>query len=126
MELEYSTFRNQTVFDSLRKRKGNMMLKLFIATLTTTLVIGIAGCKSTQKTDSANNTDNSRANESTLEHIGNDAKSVGTGAADAVGAGVKAVGEAGGAVIDSFKGKDKKSEHPKKKRSSDHPDHPGS
>lgn len=104
------------------------MLKLLTATLATTLVFGLAGCKSTQKADSATSTGTSRANESTLEHMGNDATTVGKGAADAVGAGVKAVGDAGAAVIDSFKGKDKKKDHPDhpKKGNSDHPDHPGS
>jgi hypothetical protein len=101
------------------------MIKLLTAILTTTLLIGLAGCKSTPKADSATNTGTSRANESTLEHMGNDAQTVGKGAVDAVGAGVKAVGDAGGAVIDSFKGKDKKKDHPKK-GNSDHPDHPGS
>ena len=98
------------------------MLKLLTATLAITLVIGLAGCKSTPKTDSASTTGTSRANESTLEHMGNDAATVGKGAVDAVGTGAKAVGDAGAAVIDSFKGKDKKNDHPKKK---DHPDHPG-
>jgi len=92
------------------------MLKLFTAVLATALVIGLAGCKSTPKTDSASNTGTSRANESTLEHMGNDAQTVGKGAVDAVGTGVKAVGDAGAAVIDSFKGKEKKTDHP------EHPD----
>ena len=105
------------------------MLKLLTATLAITLVVGLTGCKSTPKADSANSTGTSRANESTLEHIGKDAHTVGKGALDTVGAGVEAVGKAGGAVIDTFKSKDKKSDHPdhpKKKDQPDHPDHPGS
>ena len=104
------------------------MKKLLTATLATAFVIGLSGCKSTPKTDSASDTGTSRANESTLEHIGKDAHTVGKGALDAVGTGVEAVGNAGAAVIDTFKGdKDKKSahpDHPKKDKKSDHPDHP--
>ena len=107
------------------------MNKLLTATLATAFVIGLSGCKSTPKADSANDTGTSRANESTLEHIGKDAHTVGKGALDTVGAGVEAVGKAGSAVIDTFKSdKDKKSDHPdhpkKNKGNSDHPDHPGS
>ena len=100
------------------------MLKLLTATLAITLVVGLTGCKSTPKADSANSTGTSRANESTLEHIGKDAHTVGKGALDTVGAGVEAVGKAGAAVIDTFKTKDKKSDHPDHPKKKDHPDHP--
>ena len=105
------------------------MKKLLTATLATAFVIGLSGCKSTPKTDSASDTGTSRANESTLEHIGKDVHTVGKGALDTVGAGVEAVGKAGAAGIDTFKSdKDKKSDHPdhpkKIDKKSDHPDHP--
>ena len=74
------------------------MKQLLITAATASIIFGIAGCKSTPKTDSTDNasevTDvpNSRANENVLEHIGNDAASVGKGIVDVVGAGVDAVG----------------------------------
>ena len=95
------------------------MKQLFIATASITLLLGISGCKSTSKADSANPPPNSRANESVLEHMGNDAGAVIESAGDAIGdAGdaigdaVDAIGKGGAAVIDSFKSDKDKSDHP--------------
>ncbi len=115
------------------------MKQLLIATASATLLLGISGCKSTPKAETANGATNSRANETVLEHIGNDAGTVLKSTGDAIGGTVDAIGKGGAAVIDSFKSdKDKgKTDHPKKpdhpdhpknkdKGGSDHPDHPGS
>ena len=114
------------------------MKQLLIATASATLLLGISGCKSTPKAETANGATNSRANESVLEHMGNDAHTVLKSTGDAIGGTVDAIGKGGAAVIDSFKSdKDKgKTDHPKKtdhpdhpnkdKGNSDHPDHPGS
>ena len=108
------------------------MKQLLIATTTTAMLVGFAGCKSTPKAETADAT-NSRANESVLEHMGNDAGTVLKSTGDAIGGTFDAIGRGGAAVIDSFKSdKDKgKSEHPdhpknKDKGNSEHPDHPGS
>ena len=114
------------------------MKQLLIATTTTAMLMGFAGCKSTPKAQSSDST-NSRANESVLEHMGNDAGTVIKSTGDAIGGTVDAIGKGGAAVIDSFKSdKDEgKTDHPKKpdhpdhpknkdKGDSDHPDHPGS
>ena len=100
------------------------MKQLLIATTTTAMLMGFAGCKSTPKAETVN-PPNSRANESVLEHMGNDAHTVLKSTGDAIGGTVDAIGKGGAAVIDSFKSdKDKgKTDHPKK---TDHPDHPGS
>ncbi len=96
------------------------MKKLFTATFSTALVIGLAGCKSTPKADSTDE-DRPRSEESTLQHIGHDAKDVGTGTLEVVGSGIDAVGKGISGALKG--GKDKKADHPKK--DSDHPDHPG-
>ena len=108
------------------------MKQLLTTTLAATLVIGLAGCNSSSKTD-GDTPENSRANENAIERIGNDAVTVGEGTLDAVGAGIDAVGNVGAAgidavgnvgaaVIDALKGDEdkEKSDHP------DHPDHPDS
>ena len=90
------------------------MKQLFIATASITLLLGISGCKSTSKAESTSGATNSRANESVLEHMGNDADSVIKSTGEAIGDTVDAIGKGGAAVIDSFKSdKDKdKSDHP--------------
>jgi hypothetical protein len=93
------------------------MKQLFIATASITLLLGISGCKSTSKADSANPPPNSRANESVLEHMGNDAGTVIKSTGDVIGGAVDAIGKGGATVIDSFKSD-------KDKGKSNHPDHP--
>ena len=95
------------------------MKQLFIAAASATLLLGISGCKSTSKAEPTSGTTNSRANESVLEHMGNDAEAVIESAGDAIGDAVDAIGKGGAAVIDSFKSD-------KDKGKPDHPDHPGS
>ena len=85
------------------------MKQLLITTATASILFGVAGCKSTPKNDTANQP-NSRANETVLEHMGNDIGTVGKGAADAVGGTIEAVGGAIGGVLggdDKDKDKDK-------------------
>ena len=73
-------------------------MKLFLTLIITmVLSMGFLGCKSSTKADSTNR-------KSIPERIGDDAKSVGEGAANVVGAGLKIVGEAGEAVVDAFDG----------------------
>lgn len=74
------------------------MRQLLITVAAASIIFGIAGCKTTPRAGSNNDTSNatsdtpnSRANETVLEHIGNDAASVGKGIVDVVGAGVDAV-----------------------------------
>ena len=98
------------------------MKQLLTATLTTALVIGLAGCKSTPKTDGASDEEIPRSQQGTLEHIGSDITDVGKGAVDAVGTGLEAIGKAGSAVVDAFKSDDEKTD--KDKGNSEHPDHP--
>ena len=88
------------------------MKQLFIATASITLLLGISGCKSTSKAESTSGATNSRANESVLEHMGNDADSVIKSAGEAIGDTVDAIGKGGAAVIDSFKSDKDKSDHP--------------
>ena len=100
------------------------MKQLLTTTLAATLVIGLAGCNSSSKTD-GDTPENSRANENAIERIGNDAVTVGEGTLDAVGAGIDAVGNVGAAVIDALKG-DEDKEKPDHPEHPDHPDHPDS
>ncbi len=104
------------------------MKKLLAMTITTTLTVGLAGCKSTPKADGSD-TETPRSEQSTLEHIGHDAHDVGKGTLDAVGSGIDAVGKG---ISGVFKGDDDKKkdhpdhpDHPNDKGNSDHPDHPG-
>lgn len=78
------------------------MKLIYAAILVTSLSIVLTGCKSTPKTD-ASDTGTSRASETVLEHIGNDAKTVGRGTLDAVESGLDAIGRAGHDVVDTFK-----------------------
>ena len=87
------------------------MKQLLITAATASIIFGIAGCKTTPKADSNNDTSNatsdtpnSRANETVLEHIGNDAATVGKGIVDVVGSGVDAVED----VFDGDKDKKEK------------------
>jgi hypothetical protein len=74
------------------------MKQLLVTVATASIIFGIAGCKTTPKAESNSCTSNascdssnSRANETVLEHIGNDAATVGKGIVDVVGDGVHAV-----------------------------------
>jgi len=94
------------------------MKQLFIAAASATLLLGISGCKSTSKAEPTSGTTNSRANESVLEHIGNDAGTVIKSTGDVIGGAVDAIGKGGATVIDSIKSDKDKVDHPKK---TDHP-----
>ncbi len=97
------------------------MKKLLTATIATGLVIGLAGCKSAKKTTDE---EKPRSEQSTLQHIGHDAKDVGTGTLEVVGSGIDAVGKGISGALKG--GDDKKSDHPDHpKKKNDHPDHPG-
>jgi hypothetical protein len=74
------------------------MKQLLVTVATASIIFGIAGCKTTPRADSNNDTSNatsdtpnSRGHETVLEHIGNDAATVGKGIVDVVGDGVHAV-----------------------------------
>jgi hypothetical protein len=83
--------------------KEYAMKQLLITTTAAFILVGIAGCKSTPKTETKDKATNSRANENLLEHMGNDAATVGKGIVDGVGAGVDAIGD----LFDGDKDKDK-------------------
>ena len=73
------------------------MKTLLKITIATALTVGFLGCKNKP-------TANSVENQSVGERIGHDARSVGEQTADAVGLGVKAIGDAGEAVINAISG----------------------